>query len=71
MNCPKCEKEYEELMGLCKEVHSDAFEKISKALSISNEQLFKLRYAGKVIFVCNNCKTVFDDKLNETKISIT
>ena len=42
MNCPKCEREYEELMGLCKEVHSDAFEKISKALNISNEQLFKL-----------------------------
>lgn len=71
MNCPKCEREYEELMGLCKEVHSDAFEKISKTLNISNEQLFKLRYAGKVIFVCNNCKTVFDNEMQPTKISIT
>lgn len=70
MNCPKCEERYDELRGLCIEVKSNAFEEISKVLNITNEQLFKLKYAGKIIYVCFNCKTVFDDKLNETKILI-
>jgi hypothetical protein len=71
MDCKICLKNNNKLEELYKDTKISVREAAYRLENYAeNTLLTRLTYAGNKVYFCNNCKTVFDENLLETKINI-